>query len=69
MGSTWVEEDPLEEGMAIPSIILVWRIPRIEKPGGLKSIWLQRVRYDLSDLAQHSTHYSYQLVSEATEAQ
>ena len=28
-------EDPLEKGMATHSSILVWRIPRTEKPGGL----------------------------------
>ena len=36
---TWVQslgrEDPLEEGMAIHSSILAWRIPRTEEPGGL----------------------------------
>ena len=30
-------EDPLEEGMATPSSILAWRIPRTEEPGGLQS--------------------------------
>ena len=39
-------EDPLEEGMATHSSILVWRIPWTEEPGGLQSIWLQRVRHD-----------------------
>ena len=28
-------EDPLEEGMAIHSSILAWRIPWTEKPSGL----------------------------------
>ena len=28
-------EDPLEEGMAVHSSILVWRIPWTEEPGGL----------------------------------
>ena len=28
-------EDPLEEEMATHSSILAWRIPWIEKPGGL----------------------------------
>ena len=32
------QENPLEEGMATHSSILVWRIPRTEKPGGLQSI-------------------------------
>jgi len=41
--------------MAIHSIILAWRIPWTEKPGGLQSLGLQRVGHDLSDLAQHST--------------
>ena len=28
-------EDPLEEGMATHSSILLWRIPSTEEPGGL----------------------------------
>ena len=31
-------EDPLEKGMATHSSIVVWRIPWIEKPGGLQSM-------------------------------
>ena len=42
---TWVRslgwEDPLEEGMATPSSIRVWRIPGTEEPGGS-----QRVKHD-----------------------
>ena len=30
--------DPLEEGIATHSSILIWRIPRTEKPGGLQSM-------------------------------
>ena len=37
-------EDPLEEGMATHSSILVSRIPWTEKLGGLQSLGLQRVR-------------------------
>ena len=43
-------EDPLEDSMAIHSSILVWRIPWPEEPGGLQSIWLQRVGHNWSDL-------------------
>ena len=47
---TWVgslgQEDLLEKGMAIHSLILAWRIPRTEEPGGLQSIGSQRVRHD-----------------------
>ena len=39
-------EDPLEEGMAIHSSILAWRIPWIEEPGGLQSIGSQGVGHD-----------------------
>ena len=35
--------DPLEEGMATHSSILVRRIPWTEEPGGLWSMELQRV--------------------------
>ena len=40
------QEDSLERGMATHSSILAWRIPRTEKPGGLQSIGLQRVRHN-----------------------
>ena len=39
-------EDPLEEGMATHSNVLVWRIPRREEPGGLQSMGSQRVGHD-----------------------
>ena len=44
MQKTWVQslgwEDPLEEGMATHSSILVWRIPWTEEPLRVKSIGL-----------------------------
>ena len=40
------QEDPLEEEMATHSSILAWRIPQTEKPDGLQSMGLQRVRRD-----------------------
>ena len=47
MQETWVQslgwEGPLEEGMAIHSSILAWRLPWTEEPGGLQSMGLQRV--------------------------
>ena len=50
MQETWIQllggEDPLEEGMAIHSSILAWRIPWIEEPGGLKFMGSQRVGHD-----------------------
>ena len=50
MQETWVLslgwEDTLEEGMAIPSRILAWRIPLIVKHGGPQSMGSQRVRHD-----------------------
>ena len=42
----WDWEDVLEERMATHSGIPAWRIPRIEEPGGLQSMRLQRVRQD-----------------------
>ena len=38
--------DPLEEGMATHSSLLVWRIPWREEPGGLQSMESQRVGDD-----------------------
>ena len=50
MWKTWVWslgwEDPLEEGMAIHSSILVGEFPWTEEPGMLQSKWLQRVGHD-----------------------
>ena len=39
-------EDSLEKGMVTRSSILAWKIPWTEKPGGLRSIGLQRVRHN-----------------------
>ena len=36
-------EDPLEEGVAIHSSILAWRIPWTEEPGGLQSMGSQKI--------------------------
>ena len=41
-------ERSLEEGMAIYSSILAWRIPWTEEPGGLYSRESQRVGHDLA---------------------
>ena len=50
MQETWVHslgrEGPLEEGMAIHSSILAWRLPWAEETGGLKSMGPQRVKHD-----------------------
>ena len=47
MQETWVWslgwKDPLEEEMASHSIVLAWKIPRIEKPCVLQSMGSQRV--------------------------
>ena len=49
MTETWIQtlgqEDSLEEGMAIHSSILAWRIPWTEDPGRLESMRWQRVRH------------------------
>ena len=46
----WVQslswEDPLEEGMATHSTVLIWRIPWTEEHGGLQSMGSQTVRHD-----------------------
>ena len=39
-------KDPLKDEMATHSSMLAWKIPWAEKPGGLYSIWLQRVGHD-----------------------
>ena len=39
-------QDPLEKEMATHSIILAWRIPWTEEPGGLQSMGLQRAGHN-----------------------
>ena len=39
-------EDSLEKEIATRSSILAWKIPRTEEPGGLQSMWSQRVGHD-----------------------
>ena len=40
------QEDPLEKEMATYSSTLAWKIPWMEEPGRLQSMWLQRVRHN-----------------------
>ena len=40
------QEDPLGEEMATDSSILAWKIPWIEEPGRLQSMWSQRIGHD-----------------------
>ena len=42
------QEDPMEMEMATHSSILAWKIPWTEKPVGLQSMMLQRIRHDLA---------------------
>ena len=37
------QEDPVEKEMATHSRILAWKIPWTEEPGGLQSMWSQRL--------------------------
>jgi len=39
-------DDPLEKGMVTHCSILVWRVPWTEEPGGLQSMWSQRLGHD-----------------------
>ena len=48
-------EDPLEEGMAIHSSILAWRMPWVEEAARLQSIGSRRVRHDWNDWARTCT--------------
>jgi len=43
---TLFKEDPLVKGMATYSSILAWKSPWTEEPGGLQSMWSQRVGHD-----------------------
>ena len=51
-------EDLLEKKMASHSTILAWEIPWTEDPGGLQSMWSQRVRHDLATKRQQMYYES-----------
>ena len=51
--------------MAPHSSILAWRIPWTEKPGGLPSTELQKVRHDLATKQQQQSYPSPFHLSEA----
>ena len=62
----WVQsldwEAPLEEGMAVCSSILAWRIPWTEELGGLQSIASHRVGHNWSSLAcNHANFFMAQI--------
>ena len=40
------QEDFLQKEMVSHSSTLAWKIPRMEEPGGLQSMELQKVRHD-----------------------
>ena len=50
MQETWTQfvgwEDPLEKEMVTHSSIPAWKIPWTEDPGGLQSMWSQRIGHD-----------------------
>ena len=50
MRKTWVQslgwEDPLEKEMATHPSTLAWKMPWMEEPGSLLSMWSQRVSHD-----------------------
>ena len=50
------QEDPLEEVMAAYSGVLAWRAPWMGRPGGLRSVRLQGVGHDWSDVARMHEH-------------
>ena len=45
--------------MASHSSILAWRIPWTEKPGGLQSTGMQRVRHERLSVHTHMQHTHY----------
>ena len=58
----WVQflgwKNPLEEGMANHSSILVWKIPWAEEPGGLQSMGSQRIWDDWARTASIIQRYA-----------
>ena len=62
LGQSMSQEDPLEKGMATHSSILAWRIPWTEEPGGLQSMWSQRVGHDRVTVHSHSPQQQQSII-------
>ena len=63
------QEDPLEKGMATHSSILAWRIPWTEKPSGLQSTGLQRVRPNwATNTHTHTEICTFRLLGSVTQS-
>ena len=58
-----VWEDPLQKEIATHSSILAWEIPLTEEPGGLQSMGLQRVGYNLATKPPSSYWILYRCTS------
>ena len=55
------QEDPLEKGMAHPSI-LAWKILWTEEPGELQSMALQRIGHNLATKQQQPQQLLYYIL-------
>ena len=59
----WGRSHGGEHGNPLQSSALAWKIPRTEKPGGLQSIGLQRIRHNWSIwLAHMHGFYSWEII-------
>ena len=58
-----VQEDPLEKEMETHSSIFAWRILWTEKPGGLQSVGLERVRFDWAQTHMPAHTHTFSKVS------
>ena len=60
----WVQslgwEDPLEKEMATYSSLLAWKIPRIEEPGGLQSMGLQKIGHNSVTKQQQQEEHAWE---------
>ena len=62
MRETWIQslslEDPLQKSMATHSSIIAWRIPWMEKPGGLHRVAKSWMRLKQFSRAWHEGTYA-----------
>ena len=58
----WIRKIPLEKSIATHCTTLVWRIHRTEEVSGLQLIGLQRVDYNLIDLARSKRMFTLNLI-------
>ena len=57
MGDSGIAQTEISYASIYLCVRMLWRIPQTEEPGGLQSMWLQRVRHNLATKPPPETNF------------